>query len=91
MGEVGEGQGGEGGELRQGEIQQHIQAFTYTDHIKVFDRHTEVGVLLAVLDDCGGQDMASALNVDTWPVYLLKVDPLDVAHSPEQNLRKLFC
>lgn len=55
-------------------------------HFKPLDQSAEVGVLLEVGDESGLNSLSCTFNVDTRPVHLGEVHPLQVSQTPKQNL-----
>ena len=57
-----------------------------TYDIEVLDGDREVGVLLGASDHRRGQHVPCTLDVDTRLVDGRELDPLEIAHPPEQDL-----
>lgn len=58
-----------------------------TYHFKPLDERAEVGVFLVVGNEGGLHSFPSTFNVDTRPIHLGQVHPLQVPQTPEQNLQ----
>lgn len=59
-----------------------------TYDVEVLDGRREVGVLLVVEDDGRLEDVSRALDVHPRPVHRHQVDALQLAETPEQDLKE---
>lgn len=58
----------------------------YTHHIKELDRGSKVRIFLVVLDYGWSQDMTCTLYINPRLIHRRQLYPLQISHSPEQNL-----
>lgn len=56
-------------------------------HFKPLDKAAEVGVFLVVGNEDRLHSFSSTFNIDTRPIHLGQIHPLEVPQTPEENLQ----